>query len=200
MNRLRGRLSYANVISTLCLVLLLGSGTAYAASQIGKESVGTKQLKKGAVTPAKLSSAATAALTGPQGAGGPQGATGPQGPAGPQGPQGDTGEKGDKGDPGDKGDKGDPATAIWAAVDENGAITSASPAVTEVTHPAAGIYDVKIDRDVSSCAYQVTGGFERFTVWSMPAGSGAPDTVFVGTEDLSDLKPTSSPFYLAVFC
>jgi hypothetical protein len=194
MNRLRGWLSYANVISTLCLVLLLGGGTAYAAAQLAKESVGTKQLKKGAVTPAKLSSAATAALTGPQGAGGPQGAAGPQGPAGPQGLQGDTGEKGDKGNP------GDPATAIWAAVDEDGTITSASPAVIEVTHPAAGIYEVKIDRDVSTCAHEVTVGFERFTVWSLPEGSPAPDTVFVGTEDLSDFKPTNSPFYLAVFC
>jgi hypothetical protein len=29
MNRIRGKLTYANVISTLCLVLLIGGGTAY---------------------------------------------------------------------------------------------------------------------------------------------------------------------------
>jgi hypothetical protein len=88
MHRIRDRFTYANVISTLCLALVLGGGTAYAASHLGKESVGTRQLKKEAVTPAKLSAAATAALTGPAG---PKGATGAIGPAGPQGPKGDPG-------------------------------------------------------------------------------------------------------------
>jgi hypothetical protein len=43
-------LTYANVISTLCLFLLLSGGAAFAASQLGKNSVGPKQLKKNAVT------------------------------------------------------------------------------------------------------------------------------------------------------
>lgn len=95
-DRIRGKLSYSNVISTLCLFLLLGGGTAYAASHLGKESVGTKQLKKEAVTPAKLSKAALAAIlgpTGPAGVGAP-GPTGPTGPQGLQGTKGDTGERG----------------------------------------------------------------------------------------------------------
>ncbi len=50
----RSRLSYANLTSTLCLVLLLGGGVAYAASQLGKNSVGTRQLRKGAVTGKKI--------------------------------------------------------------------------------------------------------------------------------------------------
>jgi hypothetical protein len=50
---LKRRLTYANVISTLCLFLLLGGG-AYAASHLGKNTVGTKQLKKNAVTGAKV--------------------------------------------------------------------------------------------------------------------------------------------------
>jgi hypothetical protein len=88
MHRIRGKLTYSNVISTLCLVLLLGGGTAYAASHLRKESVGARQLKKEAVTPAKLSSAAKATLTG---AAGPKGATGAQGPQGAQGVKGDPG-------------------------------------------------------------------------------------------------------------
>jgi hypothetical protein len=51
---LRGKLTYANVISTLCLFLLIGGGTAFAASQLAKNSVGSKQLKKNAVTSAKV--------------------------------------------------------------------------------------------------------------------------------------------------
>lgn len=85
MKRLRCRLTYANVVSTLCLVLLVGGGTAFAASQLERESVGTRQLKRAAVTPSKLSNASKATLTGPAGAAGKQGAQGPQGPQGPQG-------------------------------------------------------------------------------------------------------------------
>jgi hypothetical protein len=51
---LRGKLTYSNVISTLCLFLLIGGGTAFAASQLAKNSVGSKQLKKNSVTAAKI--------------------------------------------------------------------------------------------------------------------------------------------------
>jgi hypothetical protein len=51
---LTGKLTYSNVISTLCLFLLLGGGTAFAASKLAKNSVGTKQLKSNSVTAAKL--------------------------------------------------------------------------------------------------------------------------------------------------
>jgi hypothetical protein len=61
MNALRDKLSYANVVSTLCLVLLLGGGAAYAASHLGKNSVGPKQLKKNAVTTAKIKNEAVTA-------------------------------------------------------------------------------------------------------------------------------------------
>ncbi len=50
---MRPNLTYANVMSTLCLFLLLGGG-AYAAGHLGKNSVGTKQLKKSSVTTAKI--------------------------------------------------------------------------------------------------------------------------------------------------
>ena len=43
--KLRGKLTYANVVSTLCLFLLLGGG-AYAATHLKKNSVGTGQNKK----------------------------------------------------------------------------------------------------------------------------------------------------------
>lgn len=44
LSKLRPRLTYANVVSTLCLFIVLG-GSAYAAATIG-----TAQLKDGAVT------------------------------------------------------------------------------------------------------------------------------------------------------
>jgi hypothetical protein len=69
MKTIRKRLTYANVISTLCLFLLLGGATAFAASKIGtnqlkgssvttgkikKEAITTSKIKKGAVTGAKV--------------------------------------------------------------------------------------------------------------------------------------------------
>src|ERR1700727_1119480 len=50
---LRRHLTYANVVSTICLFLLLG-GVAYAGTQLTKGSVGTNQLKAEAVTKGKL--------------------------------------------------------------------------------------------------------------------------------------------------
>src|SRR3954447_26244234 len=88
MNRLRGKLTYANVISTLCLFLLLGGGAAFAATQLPKNSVGARQIKRGAVTPAKISNATEQILAGDQGPRGPQGPQGPKGARGAQGPTG----------------------------------------------------------------------------------------------------------------
>jgi hypothetical protein len=52
VKRLLQRLSYANVMSTIAVFLLLGGATAFAA--LGKHSVGAGQLKKNAVTAAKI--------------------------------------------------------------------------------------------------------------------------------------------------
>ncbi|HEY1285864.1 MAG TPA: hypothetical protein VGF04_07225 [Solirubrobacterales bacterium] len=50
---LRGRLTFANVISCIALFVALG-GLAVAATKLPKNSVGTKQLKKNSVTTAKI--------------------------------------------------------------------------------------------------------------------------------------------------
>jgi hypothetical protein len=97
MKSARKRLTYANVMSSIAVFLVVAGGTAFAASQLGKESVGTKQLKKEAVSLAKINAAAKSSL---KGATGPKGATGSQGPAGPKGDKGDTGDRGLTGEPG----------------------------------------------------------------------------------------------------
>lgn len=61
MKKIRPRLSYANVISTLALFLVVAGGSAFAATQLAKNSVGTKQLKKNAVTAAKIKNGAVTA-------------------------------------------------------------------------------------------------------------------------------------------
>ena len=54
MKQIRKRLTYANVMSSIAVFLVLGGATALAATQLAKNSVGTKQLKKNAVTAAKI--------------------------------------------------------------------------------------------------------------------------------------------------
>ena len=96
--RITSRLTYANVIATLALFLALG-GTSYAVTVLPKNSVGTQQLKKNAVTGVKVKDGSLSSAdfvagtllkgdTGATGAAGATGATGPQGETGVAGPAG----------------------------------------------------------------------------------------------------------------
>ena len=53
MRRIRTRLTYANVMSTLCLFIAMG-GVSYAAVSLPRNSVGAVQLRPNAVTSAKI--------------------------------------------------------------------------------------------------------------------------------------------------
>jgi hypothetical protein len=125
--RVRSRLTYANVLASLALFIALG-GASYAAVQIPKASVGTKQLKRNAVTSPKVKpgsllvsdfrASQRSALRGPAGPEGPRGATGPEGL---HGPRGATGPEGPEGPRGATGPAGPPAPRRWAEVrDVNG--------------------------------------------------------------------------------
>jgi hypothetical protein len=61
LKSIRSRLTYANVMSTIAVFLVLGGATAFAASHLAKNSVGTKQLQKNAVTAAKIKNGAVIA-------------------------------------------------------------------------------------------------------------------------------------------
>ena len=74
------RVTYANVMSTVAAFIALG-GTSYAVTKLPKDSVGTPQLRAGAVTLEKLASGV--AISGPRGPRGSEGPTGAQGPIGP---------------------------------------------------------------------------------------------------------------------
>lgn len=100
MKSIRKRLTYANVMSSIAVFLVLG-GAAFAATQLPKNSVGTKQLKNNAVNSAKVKDGSL--LSADFAAG--------QLPAGPQGPKGDKGDKGERGEKGERGLQGLPGTS-----------------------------------------------------------------------------------------
>jgi hypothetical protein len=89
VNQIRKRLTYANVMSSIAVFLVLG-GAAFAAVQLPKNSVGSKQLKKNAVVSSKVKDGSLKGIDFAKG----------QLPAGPIGPQGPQGKEGKQGPPG----------------------------------------------------------------------------------------------------
>ncbi len=108
MKRMREKLTYANVMVTILAFVVLGGGAAVAAGQLGRNTVGTPQLKKNAVTSAKVKDgslrpkdfAPGSAVSGPAGSAGP---AGPKGDRGPEGPPGQEGRRGPEGPAGLRG-------------------------------------------------------------------------------------------------
>jgi hypothetical protein len=109
-----------NAIAYLALWLTLGGGSAYAATQLAANSVGTMQLKPDAVVSSRVKDHSLLAqdfkegqlpsvpegAAGPRGAVGAQGAVGPSGPVGPQGAEGPAGRPGTPGEAGPRGPAG----------------------------------------------------------------------------------------------
>jgi hypothetical protein len=96
MKKIGRLMTFSNVVACLALFIALG-GASYAAFKLPKNSVGTKQLKKGAVTAVKVKPGSLLAKDFragqlPAGAVGPKGAAGLEGAVGPPGLAGTSGE------------------------------------------------------------------------------------------------------------
>jgi len=96
MKRIGFRRPSPPMVVALVALLAALAGTSYAAVQLPANSVGTKQLKKNAVTGKKVKNRSLKAADFAAG-------------QLPKGPKGDQGAQGLQGPKGDKGDKGDPA-------------------------------------------------------------------------------------------
>jgi len=199
MRGLRAHLSYANVMSSIAVFMVLG-GSAYAAATLPRNSVGSTQLKSNAVTSSKVKNGSLQSAdfgpgqmpTGATGATGAQGPSGPAGPAGSPGAKGDTGAKGDKGDaclssdPACRGPKGDAG--------QNG--QDGAPG------PSAQRLDVSVDNG-SSSDVAVVGNFtlrfvcsgdaaHRLFTLGVPGGSGGIQ--LSGIKTISDTSGSTVPF------
>jgi hypothetical protein len=202
LKKLKAKLTYANVMATVAVFLVVGGGTAFAASQmLPKNSVGTQQIKNAAVTPAKLSARAKAAMTGPAGPKGATGAKGATGPAGAKGATGPAGARGATGPQGPKGEKGEAATVLFAEVNKVGGLLKGSGVTAiAVGTEQAGEYLVTFNRNVSACTVQATlaGENEPGEVNAYTA-AGNVNAIFVETFSSTGV-PTPQEFSAAVFC
>jgi hypothetical protein len=143
---LRRHLTYANVVASLALFLALG-GAAFAATQLPRNSVGTGQLKREAVTAGKIAKKTRKQLQGDRGPTGPQG---PQGKTGKQGAKGAAGAKGAQGIKGDKGERGETgAGPAYEVFGSSKPIPAASTAVLAENLPL-GAYLVSANVTVES--------------------------------------------------
>jgi hypothetical protein len=132
------RPSHGTTVAYLALFTALGGG-AYAAS-LPRNSVGTPQLKKSAVTSVKVRNKSLRAVDFAAGQL-PRGDTGPQGSPGPNGPQGAQGVDGVKGETGAAG-----SAFAYAFVDENGNVdASRSKNVIDADTPSIGIYCLVVE-------------------------------------------------------
>jgi hypothetical protein len=200
MSRLRRHLSPALLLACLALLVAVG-GTSYAQVALPANSVGTKQLKNGAVVASKVKLRSLLARNfrpgqlprGPQGAQGLQGAAGPPGPGGPAGA------------------KGDSATRLFASVRNTGSGSDSRPVLgpsSGAIHVAplgtsGGAYLLTFNQDVNNCAVLgspgATGAEQIPSGGMVAAAAMTPRTVTVNTFDAGGSQ-SNLDFTVAVFC
>ena len=134
------RPSPAMVVACAALFVSL-SGAGYAAIVLPAKSVGTKHLKRNAVTSAKVKKHSLLRSDFKRG----------QIPRGPQGVQGVQGIQGIQGIQGPKGDPGTPATRLWAYVSATGTLRGGSGVVASA-RSSSGTFSVTFSQSIVSCA------------------------------------------------
>ena len=154
MNAPRSRLSYANVMATIAVFIALG-GVGYAAINIPAGSVGSKEIKNGAIKGIDVQ-AQSLKLSDFDKPGALKGERGPRGPVG------DTGKKGAKGATGPRG-----ATGVAGASGAAGA-TGATGPEGSVSSPS----DLFRTNNFSNVAPGASPGATMTTVTFTPAKSG----------------------------
>lgn len=167
--RLLPRITPTFLVAVLALVVAC-SGTAMAGMSLARNSVGTPQLKKGAVTSAKVKDGSLKRTdfapgtllrgpAGPAGSTGPAGPAGPVGVAGPQGAPGAAGATGAQGPAGPPGPAGGPAGWMFVSSSGTANIKVGELSDATVTHPATGkycIFDPTLDTDYNAWSINLT--------------------------------------------
>jgi hypothetical protein len=184
MRKLWRRPSPAMVVACLALLVALSGTGIAAATQVARNSVGTRQLKDSAVSTAKIrnnavNSAKVAARSllrsdfapgqlpagaiGPQGPPGPSGAAGPAGPAGPAGVVGTvTVRQASVNVPGSASDTPTPNT-VWVTRTVNVSCNSGERAMSAGTGWSADANDLELATVYMKPVFAGTGPVTGFT-------------------------------------
>jgi hypothetical protein len=170
MKHVRKRLTYANAMSSIAVFLVLGGGAAFAA--LGKNTVGTRQLKRNAVKVGKIGPEAVKAgklaknaiatnrlrdnaVTGAK-VNEPTLSQVPSAFTAVNANTANTADTANSADDSDKvGGKSLNDIVMWAFVDDNGTLLRSSGGVASA-RVATGTYNVTFPRAVDSCAYNAT--------------------------------------------
>ena len=219
-----GRPSPALVVSVIALVVALG-GTSYAAFSVPRNSVGPRQLRKGAVTAAAIHNGAVTAqkiarnaITGRQINVGTLGTVPSASAANSATTAANAAQAANADNLG-----GNPASAyqqkiLWARVAPDGTLTAGSGA-TSSGLLATGDYEVIFNQSVAGCAYEATIGSSLVSnntfndngagmIMTEPRQDNA-NAVFVGTfvstpnlNQTTNLfaNPSDNAFHLVVIC
>jgi hypothetical protein len=182
MMHLRDRLTYANITATLALVAALG-GTSYAAFTLPRNSVGPRQIRRGAVRSAQVKNGSLSATD--LSARARRTLRGNAGPAGPIGPQGPTGA----------------AAAGYLATVSAAGERVAGNSTGGGRQTAVGTYPLAFSRSLSGCAVTATLGTPdssttvpgRITVNVVNGQAGVQTYA-------ADGSPANLPFHLIAAC
>jgi hypothetical protein len=224
MKKLRSKLTYANVISTLCLFLVLGGGAAFAATQLPKNSVGAKQLKANSVTAAKIKNGA---VTGAKLNLATLGTV-------PSAARADFATRSDSATHADVAARADSATSaanaanaaalggvppsdyqgriMWARVNNGGEIIAQSGGITLQNHVGTGLYFLHFPQSVAGKGILGTALWtgptsgKSVVVKATPCGAGGSDCSVGGSNTVNDLfaeltegsSDVDANFYVAV--
>ena len=174
---LRDRLTYANVASTIALVLALG-GTSYAAITLPRNSVGSAQVRSRAIESRHVDNGSLRLAD--LGAGARRALRGQEGPTGPAGA---------------------PAAKYFAVVSAGGGFRRGNATHGGHTVGGSGAYTVGFAENVSGCAYSATLGSDDGSV--VPGGRVTVTDLngIVGVQTYgADGNPADLPFHLLVAC
>ena len=179
IRRISSHITYANVTATLALFVALG-GSSYAAFKLPRNSVGSSQIRAGAVHSRQIKnrSIQVADLS-------RRARTSLRGTIGPQGPQGPAGAS---------------AIKYFAVVRANGDL-AAGNATSGGSGGSPGTYNVGFAQPVTGCAYTATLGTNDSTTVApgRVVVHEASGRVAVQTFDPAG-TPTDLPFHLIVAC
>jgi hypothetical protein len=194
LKHIRKRLTYANVMSSIAVFLVIGGATAFAA--LGKNTVGTKQLKKNAVTKAKIKDGAvtTSKLAN-------DAATGEKVAESTLGQVPSAANATNAGNAQTLAGKTLNDIVMWASVNNNGALVRSSGGISS-TKFGTGAYEVTFPRSVAACAYNVSNAADdgiqpdpNESAVALNSGS----TVFVTTANDEGIL-TDDEFMIMVTC